>query len=199
MADTTTARPAREAQSRLSPPAAAAAPVSPVTRVVAGVPGPSSTAPSPVRRSLRTQLILVVLAAALVPLVLLALWLARASGRAGETLLTRRLDAAVLSAANEAGVRWVAHRSALLDLAEAVEVRRALGDTAGGAVTSPAALPAAVRLAVVNMADPKDVRNNLGADVYISIEQLIGTKFADTFIGDASGSIFNGAGGNDDM
>ena len=148
MADTTTARPAREAQSRLSPPAAAAAPVSPVTRVVAGVPGPSSTAPSPVRRSLRTQLILVVLAAALVPLVLLALWLARASGRAGETLLTRRLDAAVLSAANEAGVRWVEHRSSLLDLADAIDVRRALGDTVG-AVSAPAVLPAAVRHAVV--------------------------------------------------
>ena len=109
---------------------------------------PSSTAPSLVRRSLRTQLILVVLAAALVPLVLLALWLARASGRAGETLLTRRLDAAVLSAANEAGVRWVEHRSSLLDLADVIDVRRALGDTVG-AVSAPAVLPAAVRLAVV--------------------------------------------------
>jgi len=100
------------------------------------------------RLSLRTQLILVVLAAALVPLALLALWLARASGRAGETLLTARLDAAVLSAANEAGVRWVAHRSTLLDLAEALEVRRALGDTSS-ALSAPAALPGSVRLAVV--------------------------------------------------
>ena len=100
------------------------------------------------RRSLRTQLILVVLAAALLPLSLFALWLARASGRAGETLLTARLDAAVLSAANEAGVRWVAQRSALLDLAETIEVRRALGDTAG-AVSLPAVLPAAVRRVTV--------------------------------------------------
>ena len=88
------------------------------------------------------------LAAALVPLALLALWLARASGRAGETLLTRRLEAAVLSAANEAGVRWVALRSALLDLADVVEVRRALGDTVG-AMSAPAVLPTAVRYAVV--------------------------------------------------
>lgn len=51
----------------------------------------------------------------------------------------------------------------------------------------------------VNMANPQDARNTDGADVYISIEQLIGTKFADTFIGDASGSIFNGAGGNDTL
>ena len=88
------------------------------------------------------------LAAGLVPLVLLALWLARASGRAGETLLTARLDAAALSVANETGVRWVAYRSALLDLAEALEVRRALGDTAG-AVSAPAVLPEAVRAAIV--------------------------------------------------
>jgi signal transduction histidine kinase len=109
---------------------------------------PSSAAPRPPRRSLRTQLILVMLAAALVPLALLALWLARASGRAGETLLTNRLDAAVQSAANEAGVRWVAVRSALLDLADAAEVRRALGDTVG-AVSGPVVMPEAVRLAVV--------------------------------------------------
>jgi signal transduction histidine kinase len=111
------------------------------------VPSPSSVAARRLRLSLRTQLILVVLAAALVPLALLALWLARASGRAGETLLTRRLDAAVLSAANEAGVRWVEHRSALLDLADVIDVRRALGDTVG--VSAPAVLPAAVRVAVV--------------------------------------------------
>jgi signal transduction histidine kinase len=89
-----------------------------------------------------------VLAAALVPLVLFALWLARASGAAGERLLKARLDAAVLSAANEAGVQWVEQRSALLDLADAIEVRRALGDTAGAA-PAPAVLPSAVRLAVV--------------------------------------------------
>jgi signal transduction histidine kinase len=107
-----------------------------------------TTAAGRPRRSLRTQLILVVLAAALVPLALLALWLARASGRAGESLLTARLDAAVLSAANEAGVRWVEYRSALLDLAEAIEVRRALGDTVG-AMSGPALLPATVRAAIV--------------------------------------------------
>jgi hypothetical protein len=148
MADTTTARLAPEAQSRRSPPATPAAPVASVTSVLGAVPDPSSTAVRPVRRSIRTQLILVVLAAALVPLALLALWLARASGRAGETLLTARLDAAVLSAASEAGVRWVEHRSSLLDLADVVEVRRALGDTVG-AVSAPAVLPAAVRLAIV--------------------------------------------------
>ena len=106
------------------------------------------SAARPVRRSLRTQLILVVLAASLVPMALLALWMARASARAGETLLTARLDAAVLSAANEAGVRWVEHRAALLDLAEVLEVRRALGDTVG-AVSAAAVLPEAVRVAIV--------------------------------------------------
>jgi signal transduction histidine kinase len=105
-------------------------------------------AATPPRRSLRTQLILVMLVAALVPLALLALWLARATGQAGETLLTARLDAAVLSAANETGVRWVEYRSALLDLGEALEVRRALGDTVG-AIAGPALMPAGVRLAVV--------------------------------------------------
>jgi Ca2+-binding RTX toxin-like protein len=51
----------------------------------------------------------------------------------------------------------------------------------------------------VNMANPQDARNTDGADVYISIEQLIGTKFADTFIGDASGTIFKGGAGNDTL
>jgi signal transduction histidine kinase len=123
-----------------------------VTRPSGTAPRPASTAARPVRRSLRTQLILVVLAAALVPLALLALWLARASGRAGETLLTARLDAAALSVANDAGVRWVEYRSALLDLAEALEVRRALGDTVG-AVSAPAVLPEAVRGAIVRDAN----------------------------------------------
>jgi signal transduction histidine kinase len=107
-----------------------------------------ATAARPPRRSLRTQLILVVLAAALAPLALLALWLARASGRAGEALLAARLDAAVLSVASEAGVRWVEYRSALLDLADAPEVRHALGDSAATA-SVPAVLPAAVRVAIV--------------------------------------------------
>jgi len=119
-----------------------------VTRTSGSEPSPSSTGARSSRRSLRTQLILVVLAAALVPLALLALWLARASGRAGEALLTARLETAVLSAANQAGVRWVAQRSALLDLADAIEVRRALGDTVG-AVSAPAVLPQGVRAAVV--------------------------------------------------
>jgi signal transduction histidine kinase len=148
MADTTAARPPREAQSRLTPNATPAVSVAGVTRASAAVPRAPSAEARPRRRSLRTQLILVVLAAALVPLLLFALWLARASGAAGERLLTARLDAAVLSAANEAGVRWVEQRSALLDLAEAIEVRRALGDTVG-AVSAPAVLPPAVRQAVV--------------------------------------------------
>jgi signal transduction histidine kinase len=148
MADTTAARPTRETTSRLSPNAAPTALAAPGTRTSGTAPRPSSTTSKPVRRSLRTQLILVVLAAALVPLALLALWLARASARAGETLLTARLDAAVLSAANEAGVRWIAYRSALLDLTETLEVRRALGDTVG-AVSAPAVLPEVVRVAIV--------------------------------------------------
>jgi signal transduction histidine kinase len=148
MADTTVARPARETPPQLSPNAAPAAPVASVARVSGAEPSPLSSAARSPRRSLRTQLILVVLAAAIVPLALLALWLASASGRAGEALLTARLDAAVLSAATEAGVRWVEQRSALLDLAQTIEVRRALGDTVG-AVSAPAVLPAAVRLAVV--------------------------------------------------
>ena len=148
MADTTVARPARETSSQLSPQAVPDVPAALVARVSGAQPAPSSSAARSPRPSLRTQLILVVLAAASVPLALLALWLARASGRAGEALLTARLDAAVLSAANEAGVRWVEQRSALLDLAGTIEVRRALGDTMG-AVSAPATLPTAVRLAVV--------------------------------------------------
>jgi signal transduction histidine kinase len=148
MADTTVARPAPEAPSRLSPNAASVEPAAAATRAADAAPRPAPPGPRAPRRSLRTQLILVVLAAVLLPLALLALGRARARARAGETLLTARLDAAVLSAANEAGVRWVQYRSALLDLAETKEVRRALGDTAG-AVSAPAVLPEAVRTAIV--------------------------------------------------
>ena len=148
MSDTTAARPTREPASRLTPNATPVASVPPVARPSEPAAQASSPAARRARRSLRTQLILVVLGAALVPLALLALWLARASGRAGETLLAARLDAAVLSAANEAGVRWVAYRSALLDVADVLEVRRALRDTVG-AVSEPAVLPEAVRLAIV--------------------------------------------------
>ena len=162
MSDTTAARPTHEAQSRLSAPTAPGAPVASVTRASGAAPRPSSAATRPPRRSLRTQLLLVVLAAALVPLALLAVWLARATGRAGETLLNARLEAAVLSAANEAGIRWVEYRSSLLDLAETLEVRRALGDTVG-AVSQPAVLPPAVRLAVVRDA-PGAVRWARAAD-----------------------------------
>jgi len=112
MADTTVARPARETSSQLSPQAVPDVLAASVARVSGAQPAPSSSAARSPRPSLRTQLILVVLAAAIVPLALLALWLARASGRAGEALLTARLDAAVLSAANEA----VAHFEHARDL-----------------------------------------------------------------------------------
>ncbi|MBA1157927.1 calcium-binding protein [Microvirga mediterraneensis] len=59
--------------------------------------------------------------------------------------------------------------------------------------------------AYVNMANPSDPMNNdgnatitgAGADTYISIEALVGTKFGDHFIGDAAKTVFTGGGGND--
>ncbi|MGO4526357.1 cadherin domain-containing protein [Microvirga sp. 2MCAF35] len=57
----------------------------------------------------------------------------------------------------------------------------------------------------VNMANLSDPMNNAdnatisgyGADTYISIEALIGTKFADHFIGDGAKTVFTGGAGND--
>ena len=150
MADATAAPPAH---TTFAPPEAAV----PTPRASGALPRPSVPARAPGSprkgRSLRTQLLIVVLAAALAPLALVALWLARTTGRAGETLLAARLDAAVLSAANEVGIRWIVHRSALLDLADAAEVRRALGDGAVAAGDSRAPLPPALREAVA-----RDVR-----------------------------------------
>ncbi|WP_262031066.1 calcium-binding protein [Microvirga sp. Mcv34] len=57
----------------------------------------------------------------------------------------------------------------------------------------------------VNMANPADPLNivatdtitGYGADTYIGIEALVGTKFADHFIGDGTKTVFTGGAGND--
>ena len=76
--------------------------------------------------SLRARLVLVVLAVAVVPLVLLGLWLTGQAARSGEALLVDRLERTLSEGEAAVERRWIPYRSALLDLAEPVAVRRAL-------------------------------------------------------------------------
>ena len=82
------------------------------------------------RRTLRAELLGIVLVAVVAPLALLGLWLARGTADAGERLLRDRLDAVLALAIRDVGERWVTTRGALLGLAELEGVQRARGGVA---------------------------------------------------------------------
>jgi len=94
--------------------------------------------------SFRTRILLVVLGVAVLPLGLVGLWLTAAAARAGEELITGRVETAVGNAAVVAGNRWLTHRSKLLDLTDEESFWRALAvaisepDPAAGAEPPPA-------------------------------------------------------------
>ncbi|WP_112661892.1 calcium-binding protein [Microvirga flavescens] len=50
-----------------------------------------------------------------------------------------------------------------------------------------------------NMANSTDANNTFGADVYVGIEALQGSQYADHFIGDAAGTAFFGMAGDDQL
>jgi len=76
--------------------------------------------------SFRTRILLVVLTVTVLPLGLVGLWLTAAAARAGEELITERVEEAVRDAAAVAGARWIAHRSRVLDVAGEETLWRAL-------------------------------------------------------------------------
>lgn len=75
--------------------------------------------------SFRTRLLLIVLAVAVFPLLVVGVWLTRTVSRSGHDLLRGRLQTAVSAAAVHVGQRWAAEQSVLLDLAESPEIRGA--------------------------------------------------------------------------
>jgi signal transduction histidine kinase len=81
--------------------------------------------------SLRSKLLLMIVAGVLVPLAVLGLWLARSAQHSGETLLRGRLDDALVQVVDALSARWVAARSALLDVAESTPVQRLLAADTG--------------------------------------------------------------------
>ncbi len=96
--------------------------------------------------SFRARVLAVVVAVGVVPLLLIGLWLTGQTARSGEALLGERLDAALAEGADAVERRWIPYRSALLDLVEPEEVRRALVGAAalGAGADPPEALASAV-------------------------------------------------------
>jgi len=88
--------------------------------------------------SFRTRILFVVLSVTVLPLGLVGLWLTAAAARAGEEVITERVEAAVRDAAVLAGSRWITHRSGMLDVTDEESFWRALaiaaseGDAAVG-------------------------------------------------------------------
>jgi signal transduction histidine kinase len=85
--------------------------------------------------SFRSRILAIVLVVAVLPLGVLGLWLTRATGRAGEALLSERLEQALGSASERIGSGWIRRRSELLDLAEVEAVRAGLRSP--GTATAP--------------------------------------------------------------
>lgn len=85
--------------------------------------------------SFRGRILAIVLVVAVLPLGVLGLWLTRATGRAGEALLSERLEQALGSASERIGSGWIRRRSELLDLAEVEAVRAGLRSP--GTATAP--------------------------------------------------------------
>jgi signal transduction histidine kinase len=77
-------------------------------------------------RSLRGRIVLVVLIGVVIPLAVAGLWLTGSAARSGEALLRARLDGAIDQVVSEAGMRWVALRSEMRDIAKDSAVQRVL-------------------------------------------------------------------------
>ncbi len=83
--------------------------------------------------SLRSQLVLVLVVGAVLPLGLVGLWLVSSATRSGEELLQARLEETLADIVQEIGLRWVGKRSDLLEIADHPAVQRMLGDDPGSA------------------------------------------------------------------
>ena len=79
-----------------------------------------------IARSLRAKVLLLVGFGVVAPLAIVGVWIAGATERSGRELLRGRLDGALANVITEISSRWLGVRSSLLDLAETVEVQRAL-------------------------------------------------------------------------
>ncbi|MCG6955092.1 MAG: HAMP domain-containing protein [Gemmatimonadetes bacterium] len=78
--------------------------------------------------SLRGRIILIVLLGAVFPLALLGFWVIGTAERSGEALLRRRLEASLNDITDDIGLRWLAVRGEILQLADLPVVQAGLKD-----------------------------------------------------------------------
>jgi len=116
--------------------------------------------------SFRTRILLVVIGVTVLPLGLVGLWLTAAAARSGEDFIRERLESAVGEAVAEARARWLVHRSAFLDVTEAVSFRQALAaaasDPDAAAGVEPPAEVASILSASPGTLGKTWVRDSLG-------------------------------------
>ncbi|HSR14198.1 MAG TPA: hypothetical protein VLL51_00495, partial [Gemmatimonadales bacterium] len=72
---------------------------------------------------LRTRILLVVLAVAVIPMGLLGIWLTRSAVRSSRSLVATRVATSLEETAERVGNRWIRVRSRLLDFADAPAVQ----------------------------------------------------------------------------
>lgn len=111
--------------------------------------------------SLRSFLVLVVLAGAVLPLGLAGIWLARSGARAGEEALRSRMREGLEGVTDQVGERWVRIRGQLLDLGETGAVQEALKEARR---LDPQALPAEVVRALERLEEGVAALEVRGAD-----------------------------------
>jgi signal transduction histidine kinase len=101
--------------------------------------------------SLRGKFTLIVLGGAVLPLALLGSWLTRTAERSGEALLRDRLETSITEIVSETGLRWIALRSQLTDLAEHPALQDALRQGAAPAGSLDTAVLRELRAARARM------------------------------------------------
>lgn len=114
--------------------------------------------------SLRASFLLILVFGAFLPLGMVGFWLNRSAARSGEELVRARLERGVRDVVAGIGGRWVAQRTALLQLAEHRDAQQRLRNSAsvaGGPLTSAALDELAQQLG--DFAEAVVVRDNAGA------------------------------------
>ncbi len=113
--------------------------------------------PLPLRRSIRWRLALVVTAIALIPPILVGVWVLRLTGSSGEQLLRDRLAAAARQEAAALDASWIRVRSEVLDFGDSPQVREVLGNPDGVVELPASALPETVSGAAIETPEGETV------------------------------------------
>ena len=145
-------------------------------------------------RSLRARFLLVVLVGVLIPLAVVGMWLTRSAARSGESLLRTRLDGALDQVVSEAGTRWVALRSEMLDIADDSAVQGVLrrAPRQNTAAMSPDTLVIGTSGRgglTASLASPLTLRSAAGKATWIIVPRMSSVQAVDSLsvAGDARG------------